>query len=603
MVEYTAGNYYAFVKNRKPKDVDKKSAYIVGSGLAGLAAAAFLIRDGYIDGSKITIFEELDVAGGSLDGAKATGGLTDSKGNPAFVARGGREMEDHFETLWDLFRTIPSLEVKDSSVLDEFYWLNVDNPNKNNARIVANGKVVDDIGLFTLTAKSQEELQDMIMSREEDLYGKSIEDYFSKEFFDSNFWIYWASMFAFLPWHSAVEMRRYLVRFIHHIKGLPDLSALKFTRYNQYESLVKPLITWLKKQGVKFQYSTTVENVKVEITGNQKVAKSIETIVKGSSKSIKLTENDLVFVTNGSITESTTQGDNDKPAPITKELGGSWTLWENLARQSRAFGNPKAFYDNLPAKSWFVSATMAINGTGLDSYLEKLTKRNIREYRKSGDTITAGIMTFKDSNWMLSMAIHRQPHFKEQNPDQVVAWIYAYYSDTPGNYIKKPVEECTGEEIAMETLYHLGVPEDQIEKLVKETYTVPSYMPFISTYFMMRSATDRPAVIPDGSVNLAFIGNYAESATKDTVFTTEYSVRTAMEAVYDLLGVERTVPEVYGSVYDLRVLASSLYYLSDKKKLTDMEMPFIKKRAVNFGLRQAKNTFIGDILRDANLTD
>lgn len=131
--------------------------------------------------------------------------------------------------------------------------------------------------------------------------------------------------------------------------------------------------------------------------------------------------------------------------------------------------------------------------------------------------------------------------------------------------ILKPIEQCTGQEITQELLYHLGVPEGEIERISEESATtIPVYMPFITSYFMLREPGDRPLVVPNGSKNLAFIGNFADTE-RDTVFTTEYSVRTAMEAVYQLLEVERGVPEVFASAYDLRVLANSVYYLSDKK--------------------------------------
>ncbi|TWH09145.1 oleate hydratase [Rhodococcus rhodochrous J45] len=116
---YSSGNYEAFARPRKPEGVENKTAWFVGAGLTSMASAVFMIRDGQLSGDKITILERLDLPGGALDGIK--------KPDKGFVIRGGREMEDHMECLWDLFRTIPSLEV-DGSVLDEFYWLNKDDP-------------------------------------------------------------------------------------------------------------------------------------------------------------------------------------------------------------------------------------------------------------------------------------------------------------------------------------------------------------------------------------------------------------------------------------------------------------------------------------------
>ncbi len=588
---YSNGNYEAFADAKKPAGVDKKSAYIIGSGLAGLSAAVFLVRDAQMKGENIHILEELPVAGGSLDGAK--------RPNAGFVVRGGREMENHFECLWDMYRSIPSLEIPGASYLDEYYWLDKEDPNSSNCRLIYNrGDHLPSDGQYGL-GKCANEIVKLIMTPEKELQGETIEEFFSDDFFKTNFWTYWATMFAFEKWHSAAEMRRYAMRFIHHIDGLPDFTALKFNKYNQYESMVKPLLAYLKDHGVQFEYDCHVDNVVVDHEGKQKVAKKIVMTKNGKQSDIDLTPDDIVFVTNGSITESSTYGDQNTPAPITHDKGSSWKLWENLAKQDPDFGHPDVFCENLPERSWFVSATATLENKKIAPYFERLTKRSLYD----GKVNTGGIITVVDSNWELSFTIHRQPHFKSQNPDQIVVWIYALYSDTEGNYIKKRVVDCTGKEIAEEMLYHLGVPESQISELASEENmnTVPVYMPYITSYFMPRHDGDRPDVVPEGSVNIAFIGNFAESPTRDTVFTTEYSVRTAMEAVYTLLNVDRGVPEVFDSIYDIRQLLRAMYYMSDKKKLADQDMPLPEKLAVKTGMRKIKKTWVEELLKEANL--
>lgn len=588
---YSNGNYEAFADAKKPAGVDKKSAYIIGSGLAGLSAAVFLVRDAQMKGENIHILEELPVAGGSLDGAK--------RPNAGFVVRGGREMENHFECLWDMYRSIPSLEIPGASYLDEYYWLDKEDPNSSNCRLIYNrGDRLPSDGQYGL-GKCANEIVKLIMTPEKELQGETIEEFFSDDFFKTNFWTYWATMFAFEKWHSAAEMRRYAMRFIHHIDGLPDFTALKFNKYNQYESMVKPLLAYLKDHGVQFEYDCHVDNVVVDHEGKQKVAKKIVMTKNGKQSDIDLTPDDIVFVTNGSITESSTYGDQNTPALITHDKGSSWKLWENLAKQDPDFGHPDVFCENLPERSWFVSATATLENKKIAPYFERLTKRSLYD----GKVNTGGIITVVDSNWELSFTIHRQPHFKSQNPDQIVVWIYALYSDTEGNYIKKRVVDCTGKEIAEEMLYHLGVPESQISELAsKENMnTVPVYMPYITSYFMPRHDGDRPDVVPEGSVNIAFIGNFAESPTRDTVFTTEYSVRTAMEAVYTLLNVDRGVPEVFDSIYDIRQLLRAMYYMSDKKKLVDQEMPLPEKLALKTGMKKIKRTWVEELLEEANL--
>ncbi|WP_294033398.1 oleate hydratase [uncultured Moraxella sp.] len=589
-MRYSRGNYEAFARPRKPEGVDQKSAYIIGSGLAGLAAAVFLIRDGHMAGENIHILEELPLAGGSLDGT--------NNAHLGFVVRGGREMESNFECMWDMYRSIPSLEIPGATFLDEFYWLNKDDPNSSNCRLIHDrGNRLPTDGLYTL-GKHAKELVDLVMQSEESLGAKTIAEVFTDGFFASNFWTYWATMFAFEKWHSAAEMRRYLMRFIHHIESLPDFSSLKFCKYNQYESMVKPIIAYLQSHGVDVQYDCQVSNVAVDFENDKKVAKAIHLTTAGQDRVINLTKNDLVFVTNGSITESSTYGSHDQIAPPNKELGGSWQLWENLAAQSVEFGHPKVFYKDLPDQSWFISATATIKRAEIEPYIERLTHRDLHD----GKVNTGGIITITDSNWMMSFTIHRQPHFKEQKDNEIVVWIYALYSNIDGNYIQKPVESCTGREITQEWLYHLGVPTDKIELLSSQEYinTVPVYMPYITSYFMPRVMGDRPKVIPDQSVNLAFIGNFAESPTRDTVFTTEYSIRTAMEAVYGLLDVERAIPEVFGSVYDVRELLKALYCLNEKRSIHELDLP-IPSFLENLGLEKIKGTTLETLLKQAKL--
>lgn len=209
-IYYSSGNYEAFARPEKPKGIEKKSAYIVGSGLGSLAAACFLVRDAQMPGKNITILEAMDIAGGACDGIN----------DPVrgYVMRGGREMEDHFECLWDLFRSIPSIETEGVSVLEEYYWLNKHDPNYSLCRATVNrGKDAHTDGKFGLSRKGCMEIMKLFFTKDEDLYDKTIEDVFDDEVFDSNFWLYWRTMFAFENWHSALEMKLYFQRFIHHI--------------------------------------------------------------------------------------------------------------------------------------------------------------------------------------------------------------------------------------------------------------------------------------------------------------------------------------------------------------------------------------------------
>ena len=585
---YSSGNYEAFARPKKPADVDKKSAYIVGSGLAALSAACFLVRDGQMKGKNVHILEKDSIPGGACDGY-----LYDGLG---YVMRGGREMDNHFECMWDLFHSIPSIETEGVSVLDEYYWLNKEDPNYSLMRATMNrGEDAHTDKKFAISDKGAMEIMHLFFTPDEELYDKKITDYFSDEVLNSNFWLYWRTMFAFENWHSALEMKLYIKRFIHHIGGLPDFTALRFTKYNQYESMILPMIEYLKKFDVQFHYGTKVENVKFEISDYKKVAKSIIITKDGEESSIDLTENDLVFITNGGCVENSSMGSQNTPAEMNTEIkpGGGWDLWRKIAEQDSEFGNPDKFCYDPELTNW-MSATVTTLDDKIPPYVEKICKRD----PFSGKVVTGGIVTVKDSNWLLSWTFNRQPQFRSQPKDQLVGWIYGLFSDVPGNYVKKPMRDCTGKEICMEWLYHLGVPENQIEELAENSAnTIPVMMPYIDAFFMPRNGTDRPKVVPNKAVNFAFLGQFAETE-RDTIFTTEYSIRTAMVAVYTLLNIDRGVPEVWGSTYDIRDLLNATVKLRDGKPITEMNLGLKEKIALKEVLKQIKGTDIEKILKE-----
>ena len=590
-IYYTNGNYEAFARPKKPANIENKHVYIVGSGLASLATACFLVRDARMPGEHIHILEAMDVAGGACDGI-----LDPSRG---YIMRGGREMENHFECLWDLFRSIPSLEIEDASVLDEYYWLNKEDPNYSLCRATVNrGQDAHTDGKFNLSQKAVMEIMKLFMTKDEDLYDKTIEDVFDDEVFNSTFWLYWRTMFAFENWHSALEMKLYFQRFIHHISGLPDFSALKFTRYNQYESLILPMQKYLENHGVDFQFGVEVTNVEIQKIGNKRVAKTIECKVKGVEKGIVLSEDDYVFITNGSCTEGTIYGDQNHAPNGDAEVrtSGCWSLWKNIARQDMAYGRPEKFCSDIAKTNW-ESATITTLDEKIIPYIKKICKRD----PLSGKTVTGGIVSCKDSSWLMSWTINRQGQFKAQDKDKVCVWVYGLFTDAIGDYVKKPMKDCTGKEITMEWLYHIGVPTSQIDQLATHSAVcVPTMMPYITAFFMPRNKGDRPDVIVDGAKNFAFIGQFAQTP-RDTVFTTEYSVRTAMEAVYGLLNVDRGVPEVWGSVYDIRDLLDSSVKLMDGKSPLEIHLPGPFNALKKPLLKVIEGTVIEKLLKDHDI--
>ena len=585
---YSSGNYEAFARPQKPQGVDEKSAYLIGSGLAALAAACYLVRDGQMAGERIHILEKDPIPGGACDGYQYT--------DIGYVMRGGREMDNHFECMWDLFRSIPSIETEGVSVLDEYYWLNKADPNYSLCRATEKqGRDAHTDKKFGLSDKAAMEIMKLFFTPDEELYNKRIDEIFDHEVLDSNFWLYWRTMFAFENWHSALEMKLYLKRFIHHVGGLPDFTALRFTRYNQYESMILPMVHYLQEHGVDFQYNTKVVNVEFDIRNGRKAARRIVLQREGRKEAIDLTDNDLVFITNGGCVENSAYGSQNEPAAFNKTIraGGGWDMWRKIAAQDPSFGHPDKFCSDPEQSNW-MSATVTTFDRRIVPYIEKICKRD----PLSGKVVTGGIVTARDSGWLLSWTINRQPQFRNQPKDQLVIWVYGLFSDKPGDFVKKTMRECTGKEICMEWLYHLGVPVAEIADLAEHSAkTVPVMMPYITAFFMPREKGDRPNVVPDGAVNFAFLGQFAETA-RDTIFTTEYSIRTGMEAVYSLLDIDRGVPEVWGSTYDVRDLVNASVALRDGRKITDMDLGVVEKLALKELLKKVRGTDIEKLLAE-----
>lgn len=595
---YSSGTYEAFAHPEKPEGVEKKSAYIIGTGLAGLTAAFYLVRDGQMPGNHIHLLEKLELAGGSCDGYKDV--------HKGFYMRGGREMDNHFEIMWDVFRDVPSIETPNVSVLDEYYWLNKHDPNYSLCRATVNkGEDAHTDKLFKLDKDSAMALSQLFITPEANLEDKKVSDVLPESFWETNFWLYWQTMFAFQKWSSALEMKRYLCRYVHHIDGLPDFSALRFTKYNQYESMILPLIEYLKKHDVDVQFGMDVKNVVIEEADGKKTAKELIYVKDNKEQSIPLTADDLVFITNGCCTDTSSYGDQTHAPDLSHIVNGkgeSWDLWKNIAKQAKhdEYGHPDVFCSDTEATNW-MSATVETSNEDIIQHIINICKRDPR----AGKVTTGGIVTVKDSvdNWFLSWTINRQPQFRSQNKDTVLVWLYALHTDTEGNYIKKAMRDCTGEEICQEWLYHIGMDESKIKDYSENTCnTTTCFMPYINAFFQPRKNVDRPKVVPEGAVNFAFIGQFAETP-RDTIFTTEYSMRTGMESVYTLLNVDRGVPEVWGSQYDIRELLRAAYYAVDKKKINELPLNFKEKMLLKTVLKNVEGTDLEILLRETGLID
>ena len=562
-------NNYQRITPRKTEGVENKRAFLIGAGIGSLAAAEYLIRDGQMKGNQITILEQDNLSGGAMDGV----------GNPenGFVVRGGREMEEHYECLWDLFGQVPSLEEEGRTVLEEFKELNDADPNFSNVRVIFNKGEKLRTKTLGLSEKNAKELTKLLLTKEEDLGGQTVEEYFDKSYLETDMWLYWRSMFAFEPWHSVLEMKRYMQRFIHLMPGMSTMRDLLFTKYNQYDSLILPLRKRLEEKGVNFEYDTTVTDLDIDFSDNKKTVTAIHLNRAGADEVVKTTANDFVFFTNGSMTENSTLGDMDNAPVLDRSEGAVWNLWKRIAAKDSAFGKPEVFCSDIDKTKW-ESYTITAKGTKMRKLLEDFAEREFLPHK----TATGGIITVKDSNWLLSVTVNRQPQFKNQPADTTVAWAYALFPDNKGDFIDKKMSECSGRELLQELLFHLGIEENNMQEYIDECIVIPAMMPYITSQFMPRVQGDRPEVIPDGSVNLAFLGQFCE-IKDDCVFTVEYSVRSAIMAVYHFLNLEKNVPEIYASQYDIRALAAATKTMKSEHEgvIKKVVEAVIKKKLAN----------------------
>ncbi len=321
-------------------------------------------------------------------------------------------------------------------------------------------------------------------------------------------------------------------------------------------------------------------------TGSQDCA-SDRMIHEGRKGGVDLTENDLVFVTNGSLVENSEWGDHHTPAkfdPIVHD-GGSWHLWRNISAQDPSFGKPDKFCTK-PEESQWASASITTLDNRIPAYIEKISRRPTR----TGKVVTGGIVSVRDSTWLLSWTVNRQPHFKKQPDDQTVVWFYALFTDRPVIMSKSRCAIALVKRSQRNGFIILAYRSTNRWTGCGRCNHASLHDAIHHCLLLPRNGTDRPKVVPEGVKNFAFIGQFAES-TRDCIFTTEYSVRTGMEAVYQLLNIDRGVPEVFGSIYDVRELIKSTVFLRDREKLS---VPFFAKRYI-------EKTIIGRMLEEYGL--
>ena len=523
---------------KAPKGIENRKAYIIGAGIAGLSAAIHLVDDIHMPGENITIFEASNDIGGSMDGTGNT--------KTGYLCRGERELEPNMECLWNICSKIPSLRNEGRTVLDDVWDFNYEHPLHNDYRLVVKGKAVD-CHDFSMDEKCSEAMMYILFCDEKELEGKSISDIFPESFFYTNLWNTFHNMLAFKPYHSAIEAKRYFRRFTHFMPESDYLHGILHTDLNEYDAIILPIETWLKDKGVNFKTGVSVTEIQMSEDNNTVIALDIETALEKTS--IPINENDMVFFTNGSMSQNSAFGDNTYIAKTNRDTQnrGVFTVWEKLAKRDEKFGHPEKFISDIDKTKWMSFFPTITDFPEFYDRIEKVSHRPIGE---------TGIITFKESNWDLSFIPYHAPYFPDQADNVQVGWGYGLWGEREGNYVKKPMCECTGDEILTELLYHLDML-DLKDELIKHTYMSTCMMPYITSQFMPREIKDRPTVVPEGCTNLAFIGQYVETPS-DAVFTVETSCRTGMYAAYALTGVEKKTLEVAPTFYDMRYIIAQL---------------------------------------------
>lgn len=535
----------------------KHKAIMIGAGLANMAAAVYLIQEAHWQGDQITFYSLDDH--GSNDGAPTVDTVDEywNKNHPmentkGYVARGGRMLNYRtYVDLMDLLSRIPSATEPGLTAEEDTRQFDAQHRTFDKARLMEGGIGIIQAGHLGLNNTDRLLLTKLIMmpdSEEEKLDNVSIADYFKNDphMFQTNFWYMWETTFAFRTQSSAQELRRYMHMMIYEFTQIEHLVGVNRTRYNQFESIMLPLINYLKEQGCKiilnrrvtaFEFKDTAMTDEITVTGL-----TILNTETDDEEHVTVDDDTAVFFTNGSITDSATQGDFDHAAVENMDYGAAASLWKQATEHFYNLGNPDKFFADRSASEW-VSFTLTTKDHLMLNEIERITTQvpgNALNSFMSTQPITA----LGQKDVMMSIVVHHQPHFTTQKPNETVLWGYFLYPRRYGEFVNKPYIEMTGKEMAFELIGQLAkvdpgpgnIRDHQDEIMASIINNIPVYMPYASALFNNRAKVDRPDVIPAHSTNLAFTGEFAEQPFQ-MVFTEQSAVRSGEIAAYHFTGI------------------------------------------------------------------
>lgn len=537
--------------------MQKKKAIMIGAGLSNMAAAVYLIQEGKWSGDQIT-FYALDNYG-SNDGSPTQDVKDDywNKNHPmenqkGYIARGGRMLNYRtYVDLMDLLDRVPSMTEPGLTAAEDTRQFDAAHPTYDKARLLTGGQGIVDGGKLGLNNKSRKLLTQLIMmpdSQEEKLDNITIADYFkdNTEFFESNFWFMWETTFAFRTRSSAQELRRYMHQMIYEFTQIEHLVGVNRTRYNQYESIMKPLINYLEKEGchivlnrrvVDWKFKDSKMQDEITVTGLHMVNTKTD-----ENEFVPVDNDTAVIFTNGSITDSATLGDFNTPAAENMDYGAASSLWKKASDHFYNLGNPDKFFADRDASEW-VSFTLT---TKNHLFLNEIARITTQE---PGNALNSFISTepvtpLGQKDVTMSIVVHHQPHFTSQKPNETVLWGYFLYPRRHGEIIDKPYIEMTGKEMLQELIGQLSKVDpgpinisDKEEEIMDSVINcIPVYMPYASALFNNRAKSDRPKVIPKHSTNLAFTGEFVEQPYQ-MIFTENSAVRSGEIAAFHFAGI------------------------------------------------------------------
>lgn len=544
--------------------MQKKKAIMIGAGIANMAAAVYLIQEGGWNGDQITFYSLDDH--GSNDGSTTEAAKDDywNKNHPmenqkGYIARGGRMLNYRtYVDLMDLLDRIPSATEQGMTAAQDTREFDAAHPTYDKARLLEGGKGIVNGSHLGLNNTSRKLLTKLIMmpdSREEELDNVTIAEYFKDdpEFFETNFWFMWETTFAFRTQSSAQELRRYMHQMIYEFTQIEHLVGVNRTRYNQFESIMLPLINYLKDQGCKivlnrlvtdWEFKETPMQDEITVTGLRMLNTDTN-----QEEFVEVDEDTAVIFTNGSITDSASLGDFDTPAPENPDYGAASSLWKKATQRFYNLGNPDKFFADRDASEW-VSFTLTTKDHLL---LEEITRITTQEPGNALNSFisTVPVTPLHQKDVTMSIVVHHQPHFTAQKPNETVLWGYFLYPRRKGEFVDKPYIEMTGREMVKELIGQLAKVDpgpiniETKEKAIMKSVVncIPVYMPYASALFNNRAKSDRPKVIPKHSTNLAFTGEFVEQPYQ-MIFTEQSAVRSGEIAAFHFAGVpmSRLVP-------------------------------------------------------------